>query len=332
MKTLKVGIDNYSLQPLEMEPLEVLNWAGENGAEGVQFSGLEPRITRKVNRAYLEDLREYAASEGLYLEWGGGQHIPRDMTNWGKKDLSEVNRRAAEEAAALGTRIIRSCSGGLMRWNPESPKTEILLTETADCLRSQKQMLRDHNVILAIETHFEFTTFELLRLFEMCEIEPGDCLGICLDTMNLLTMLEDPVLATERVLPWVVSTHIKDGALFLSRKGILTFPTAIDEGIVYLQAIIKLLAGLSPQVNLSIEDHGGSFRLPIFEPVFLSGFPDLSLEEFSQLVFLAATAKAQQGGGRCSPTPRKRWPRICEERIKTDIQRLKEILESVQTD
>ena len=49
----------------------------------------------------------------------------------------------------------------------------------------------------------------------MCEAEPGGWLGICLDTMNLLTMIEDPVMATRRLLPWVVSTHIKDGGVLM---------------------------------------------------------------------------------------------------------------------
>jgi hypothetical protein len=67
------------------------------------------------------------------------------------------------------------------------------LRETARALRDQKALLTDFGVVLAIELHFEFTTFELLRLFEMCGARPGEYLGVCLDTMNLLTMLEDPV-------------------------------------------------------------------------------------------------------------------------------------------
>lgn len=43
-----------------------------------------------------------------------------------------------------------------MRWQPASPMTETLLQESAQALLPQKQMLLDHNVILAIETHFEW--------------------------------------------------------------------------------------------------------------------------------------------------------------------------------
>ena len=219
MGRFRIGVDNYGLLPLGLEPLNILGWASENGAEGVQFSGIEPRHSSMLDVAYLYDMKQFAELEGLYLEWGGAQHIPRDMKSWESKAIFDINRKAAEEALVLGTRVIRSCSGGLMRWDPANPTTDELLRDTAEALLAQREMLRDHNVILSIEIHFEFTTHELLRLFEMCEAEPGDWLGICLDTMNLLTMLEEPVRATRRILPWISSTHIKDGGLLLTTEG-----------------------------------------------------------------------------------------------------------------
>jgi len=168
----KVGMDSYGLTPLGLEPLQVLRWAGEHGAQGVQFSGVEEEQQSLLDEVYLKEMRQYAADERMYLEWGGAQHIPRRMESWEAKDVFQVNRRAAEQARALGCRIIRSCSGGLMRWRDDSPLTDALIAESAGALTEQKSMLRDHGVVLAIETHFEFTTHELLRLLSMCEAEP----------------------------------------------------------------------------------------------------------------------------------------------------------------
>jgi sugar phosphate isomerase/epimerase len=327
MKVLRIGIDNYGLQPLNLSPLEILKWAEKNGAEGVHFSGLSSEERKKVDAAYLKDLAQYASSRNLYLEWGGGEHIPFDTNAWEKKDISKVNRKVAEEAAILGTRVVRSCSGGLMRWRPESPSTETLLQETARSLRSQRQMLKDHNVILAIETHFEFTTHELLKLFEQCDTEPGDYLGICLDTMNLLTMLEDPLRATERILPWVVSTHIKDGALLLTNEGLVSFPAEIGNGVIDFRQIVERLSSLPREVHLSIEDHGGSFSLPIFESHFLSEFPDLTLQDFVLLIRLAQRARELAQGGELFIEERERWPEVCESRLKRDIQALRKIIQ-----
>lgn len=322
MKNFKVGIDNYSLYPLKLSPIETLRWAKEHSADGVAFSGLDAENRARLDRAYLQDMKSYAAENDLYIEWGGAQHIPREMNTWTKKELTEINRKTAQEAQILGTRIVRSCSGGLMRWHPDSPFTDTLLKETAQTLKSQRRMLEDFGVVLAIETHFEFTTFELLRLFETSEAEPGGYLGICLDTMNLLTMLEHPLSAIERIRPYVVSTHIKDGALIIAEDGLTTFPTAIGEGVIDFPSLLRSLDFLPDEVNLSIEDHGGQFHLPIFDTRFLSEFPDLSTAEFATLIRLAQLSLKKD----CSILPREEWQLICEDRLHQDIILLKQIV------
>ncbi|MFC2121243.1 sugar phosphate isomerase/epimerase family protein [Bacteroidota bacterium] len=300
MKSIKIGIDNYSLFPLDLNPMETLEWAMKFGAEGVAFSGLNKKNIELADKSYLLDMLEYTKSNDLYIEWGGAQHIPRDLNTWGKIDIFENNRKVAEEANILETKIIRSCSGGLMRWNPESIPTDILLKEMIEVLKSQKQMLRDNNAILAIETHFEFTTHELFRLFEECDAEPGDYLGICLDTMNLLTMLEDPEMATERILPWVVSTHIKDGGILMNNNGFKSFPTRIGQGCVNIKNIITRIGSLPNEIFLSIEDHGGDFDMPVFDEKFLKEFPDLNSNEFNKLKQLSQITENKIKTGECA--------------------------------
>jgi len=316
----RVGLDNYGLFPLDLSPLATLEWAVSHGADGVSFSGLTLEWQRHMDAAALADLRAFAADHDLYLEWGGAQHIPRDMTTWARRDLLDVNRRAAQEASALGTRIVRSCSGGLMRWDAANPPTEDLLRETAEALTAQRTMLRDHGVVLAIETHFEFTSAELLRLFDMCDTEPGGWLGICLDTMNLMTMIEHPVSAAGRLLPWVVSTHVKDGGVLESREGLVTFPAPIGAGVIDLLAIIQMLGTLEQPPHLSVEDHGGSSLLPVRDAGFLARFPDLNGTELAALVEMAAATQANPA---CRPLDRDAWPAVCESRIAADLRALR---------
>ncbi len=321
----RVGVDSYSLQPLGLSPFEVLDWVSANGGEGVQFSEVNLSGRRKPDRAFLKDLAQHAAGKRLYLEWGGGQHIPFDIRTGKPIDLFRINRRAAEQAGLLGVRTVRSCSGGLMRWYEDSPPTETFLRAMAESLRSQRRMLDDLGITLAIETHFEFTTFELRRLFARCEAEPGGYLGICLDTMNLLTMLEDPVSAAKRVLPWVVMTHIKDGGILLTDQGLVSFPVEAGQGIVDFAAILELLSTLERPIRLSLEDHGGDFPIPIFDADFLRGFPDLTAAEMACLLRLAAKTKERVERGHISIVERTRWPEICEDRVRKGLKNLKAI-------
>jgi sugar phosphate isomerase/epimerase len=324
MTSFRVGIDSYSLKPLDLDPFELLDWAIINEADGVQFSEVPPQAD---DRAFLRELSQYAAQNDLYLEWGGGEHIPFDLAAEKPKEIASINRRAVEQAAFMGVRTIRSCSGGLMRWRPDSLPTETYLREIAMTLRAQKSLFRENGVILALETHFEFTTFELLRLFEMCATAPGEYLGICLDTMNLLTMLEDPVAATRRILPWVVTTHIKDGAIILAENGLVSFTAEAGKGLVNFKEIFRILATSGRPLNYSIEDHGGEFLIPIFDPDFLAGFPDLTVSELAALLKLAARAQELVRTRALAALDRGRWPGVCEDRVKRDVIAIRRILQ-----
>jgi len=326
MRKLRVGVDSYSLKPLDLTPFEALEWAVLNGAEGVQYSEINVPPGTVLDKTFLQELRGFAGENGLYIEWGGGEHIPLDLATGRPKDIAAGNRRAAEQAYELGSSTIRSCSGGLMRWKEDSLSTEEFLRLMAASLRAQKPVLRDFGVLLAIETHFEFTSFELLRLFEMCGAAPGEYLGICLDTMNLLTLLEDPLLATRRLLPWIVTTHIKDGGLMLTADGFVSFTAEAGKGAIDLAAVIETLAAVHPQITLTVEDHGGDFLIPTSDPDFLARFPDLTVAEMARLQTLAVRTRELMDAGKLAVLPRDRWPAACEPRVKRDIRAVRRII------
>lgn len=326
MTCFRVGIDSYCLNPLALAPGAILNWVSERGGEGVQFSEVLLAPGQVADEGYLLELAEMARAKDLYLEWGGGEHVPFDTTTWREKDLMVGNRRAAESASTLGARVVRSCSGGFFRWEHEAPDTNALLDAMAVALRPQRSLFEDLGVTLAIELHFEFTTFELLRLFDMCDAEPGGWLGICLDTFNMLPMLEDPVAGTERILPWVVATHVKDGAVSLGPDGLNTFPTELGRGQVDIAAILDLLESAERPINLSIEDHGGTFTTPLWDAEFLAKFPDLTAIEMGQLLKLAYHGGERLAGNTPQPTDRADWPQLCQARTEAGLRYLRRLV------
>lgn len=321
----KTGIDSHSLYPLNLMPHEVLLWANRNGAGGVHFSVLPEPQKDGLTVAYLHDLGQMARDMDLYIEWGGGKHIPFNTGDWSTEDLMPLNMKAAGEAVALGTNIIRSCSDGMVRANQSNPPTGTLLKATVSELKRMMPMLRDNGVVLAIETNFEFTTHELLKIFKMCEVEPGDCLGICLDTMNLLTMLENPVEAVERVLPWLVCTHIKDGGLVFDKKGMTAFPSPLGSGIIDMEAIVAMIIDQKPEVNLSVRSQGGSYLLPVHEPWYIDQFPDLTICEYNNLMLLEDMAEKRMEEGILSITGIEDWAGICAGRTVGDLKKLRAI-------
>jgi 3-oxoisoapionate decarboxylase len=321
----KTGIDNQSLTPLNLKPHQVLQWAYDNGAEGVLFS--EPRRSgaEEMSTSYFHDLRQMASDLGLYIEWGGATHIPYNTINWKPADLLPLILKSAGEASAAGATIIRSSSGGMVRVNPSNPSTLRLMKATTAELKRLLPVLRDNGVVLAIETNFEFTTFELLKIFERCGVVPGDCLGICLNTVNLLTMLENPVQAAERIAPWVVSTRINDGGLVFNNEGMTAFPSAIGSGVINLSKIVTLLLRERSSINLSVLSNPGSYLLPVHEPWYIGQFKDLTISEYNNLMLLENRAEEFMASGRLVITHNEEWEAVCEARTRSDLKKLQEI-------
>jgi 3-oxoisoapionate decarboxylase len=322
---IKTGLDSHSLFPLNLKPHQVLQWAHDNGAEGVLFSEPHAYGNEDLSVSYIRDLGQMASDLGLYIEWGGGQHLPFNTTTWDPFNLLQVNLKAAGEAAAAGATIIRSSSGGMVRANPGNPATAHLMKAATGELRRMVPMLRDNGVVLAIETNFEFTTFELLKIFEKCEVEPGDCLGICLNTFNLLTMLEDPVQATSRIAPWVVSTRIQDGGLVFNDAGMTAFPSAVGSGIIDLRAIVSILSKQTASINFSVFSSAGRYLLPVHEPWYISQFKDLTISEYNNLMLLENRAEELIESQQLVITRDNEWEGVCEARLRSDLKKLKEL-------
>jgi hypothetical protein len=142
----------------------------------------------------------------------------------------------------------------------------------------------------------------------------------------MLPLLEDPVRGTERILPWVVATHIKDGAVVLNPDGISTFPTPLGDGQVELHSILDMLASADQPINLSVESHGGSFTTAIFDAEFMGRFPDLTGAEMEALLRMGREGRDLLANGVLQITKRDQWPDICEERTESDLRYLNGIV------
>lgn len=327
MRTLKVGIDSYPLSLLSLNHAESLEWARANHAAGIQFSdGLRIADKKQQARA-LTEIKHSISQDGLFVEWGGASHIPIAMQSWQGIDTRDINLRVADEAAELGVKLVRSCSGGFMRWQAAAPSTDSFLQATAENLCRLRDIFRSRGLTLAIETHFEFTTHELLRLFDLCGAEPGDWLGICLDTLNVLVMLEDPAAAAHRVMPWVVSVHCKDGIVRPHPQGFEVFPVALGKGLVDFSAILGMLNSTGRPINLVAEDHGGTFVIPSSDKRFLARFPDFTVKELHQYRQLAEQGAKRAQEGKLQPLSRSIWPRVGRTRMQAGLLYLQKLVE-----
>lgn len=166
--------------------------------------------------------------------------VPRDLRQTRVDEL----KRGADFARMVGAKAIITHCGFI----PENPRDE-LYPETVNAIYEVAR----HCAGLGMEFWFESgqeTPLTLLRTIE--DIGLGN-LGVNLDTANLILYGRgNPVDALELVGRYVKNLHVKDG-LFPENSKVLGKQTALGEGKVDFDAVIKKLYELDFKGELIIE-------------------------------------------------------------------------------
>jgi sugar phosphate isomerase/epimerase len=296
---MKIGLGQYTIHHLPLDACAVLDYAAERELAGVQF-GSPLQLSPTLDAGEIRTVREYADSRGLYLEMGIPCINPHQAAPHfrAEPDTFVEQLEALIRAAALaGVSSLRTFIGGQFRVlservarrmddlehdsaRPETPWSRQLADSTL-VLKRLAPAARELGLRLAVETHLDATSFQLLRIIE----EVGaDAVGICLDIANVMLRMEDPLEAARRLAPHVVMTHTKDAALLFHEEGLRWQCRPCGQGVVPFPALLELLAAHTPDLNLSIEDHAGLFELPIYDADWISTFTDLTTAELALLL------------------------------------------------
>lgn len=290
---MKVGVDTFTLHPLNLNPFEQLDLIHSLGLEGAQFGGLRS-LSPTLDAGELKAVRQKADALGLYSQVSLSATcnpflLEGDLDTHRKGVIHEI-----ELAAGCGWHELHSSlGGGDERYLHPEPWGRHL-EASATHLRALGPALRQHGSRINLETHGDTTTFELVRLVE--ETGP-DIAGICLDTANLLCHCEEPFAAVRRAAPYTHLTHIKDGVVHFTDRGYRRQTLPPGRGILDWSALLPALAVYSPNLPLSIEDHKWLFTFHCFDKRWLSLHPDLTLEEFALFMKLAWTCQQRFDSG-----------------------------------
>ncbi|GAA3667240.1 sugar phosphate isomerase/epimerase [Nocardioides ginsengisoli] len=309
--TFRIGTDSSKFPaPAGTDAAWLLQKAASAGLEGVFFrSALELSPTLDVGE--LTALRQQADELDLYLEVGAAKINPfaapeaPEIRALGDGDYLLGIERIVAACAAAGIHEIWAATANYKfdlagRLACDRYRTDVTWEEqlraTAKVMAELAPVLRAHGSHLNIETHEEITTFELVRLVE----EGGpDAFGITFDTANVLIRGEDPVAAARRVAPYTRQTHVRDGALFFTDQGLCRMLAPCGQGVIDWPALMAALVG-APRRALSIEGiMGRRFQLPIpiYDPLWHAGQPDMTTVEITELVRLARAYDAAVARG-----------------------------------
>ncbi len=281
-----LGIDLFSIRSSGYTAFEHLDYSAKLGAKVVHFS--EIRFLGSLEDEHLKKVKAHADRLGIRIEAGMRSICPGSKFFDAKAGTAEEQiTRMLHAAQLLGSPIVR-CFLGMMQ--DRVPSIEARIEETVKVLRSVRSRVLDSGLKLAIENHGgDMQGWELRRLIE----EAGkDFVGAVLDSGNPLWTIEDPHVTLEALAPYVLTSHIRDTALWRVPEGVAVAWCRMGEGNVGIDEWVRKYRQLCPGKALSLEVIVTQPRtFAVLDPKWWEGYRNIPAWNFAR--FLALADKGQ---------------------------------------
>ena len=232
--------------PRQMSTFELFDQTVRWGLDGLH---LDDGVLESLEKSYLEEVRKAAESHKLYLEYNfsmdlGGQGI----------GIQHDPAEAIATAELLGADIVK-VSMDLIRPRPVAasrfhPEVMVQIKSIASLLKRMAPAAQTAGVKIAVENHCDSFSEEILWLLDRVD---SPMVGACVDTVNALMVMEDPMQAIANLAPRAFTNHFKDDRIEFQRHGFKLTGTAVGDGDIDIKRAYEIIKTTSSMNRINIE-------------------------------------------------------------------------------
>jgi 3-oxoisoapionate decarboxylase len=292
----KIGIDLFSLRSQNWTPSQLLEYSAKQGAKVVHFS--EVRFIGGLEPENLRTVRQQAERLGIEVELGMKSICPTSkMFEASAGTAEEQLTRMIGSAVTVGSKIVRAVLGSAEDRKPGPIEKHI--ESMVKVLRNVRSRALDANIKIAIENHAgDMQSHEVKTLIEAAG---KDFVGSCLDSGNPLWTLEDPLVALDTLHPYVLTSHVRDSAVWRVPEGAAVAWVRMGEGNVNIEEFVRMYVEFCPGKALSLESIVTGPRVyPYRDAKFWEAYRDVPAWEFERFVEIAERGKAREAPARAA--------------------------------
>lgn len=252
-RKMKLGIHTYTLhlnglgqnwgfvgdhftQAMTLEDL--MDKAVEWGLDGLHLTNVD---LGSKDPARLAAVKKAAKAHDLYLEYNCALNEEFDPR------INETFESAVPVAEAIGADLIKF---GLDIRRPKPlygscfhPKVMRQLCDVVDKIQAALPAYERTGIRLAVENHTETFADEIVWVIEQVN---HPLVGACVDTINSVSVLENPQFATERLAPYAFCCHFCDNELVRDQHGAHFIGVALGKGDIDNKRSLQALKDLAP--------------------------------------------------------------------------------------
>ncbi len=232
--------------PRQLTTLELLDEAVRMGLDGLH---LDDGVLENLDPAFLREINIAAVERGLYLEY----NFSMDLGGMGIGIQHDLEGAIAT-AANLGADIVK-VSMDLKRPRPVSasrfhPAVMEQMKSFGSRLKASAPVAEDAGIRIAVENHCDSFSEEILWLLDLVD---HPAVGACIDTVNALMVMEDPMQAIANLAPRAYTNHFRDDRIEFQRYGFKLTGTAVGEGDIDIKRAYKIIKDHSTMDRINIE-------------------------------------------------------------------------------
>jgi sugar phosphate isomerase/epimerase len=234
----------------------------------------------------MKRIRAHAEQLGIDVELGMRSICPTStLFDKSQGTAEEQLGRMVDAARIIGSPIVRCVLGSAEdRRGPGGIESHI--EDTVKVLHNSRSRVVDSGLKIAIENHAG--DMQARELKSLVERAGTDFVGLCLDSGNPLWTIENPHLTLETLAPYVLTSHVRDSAVWRTEHGAAVSWTRMGEGNVDIESYIRDFLRKCPGRALSLEVIvTGPRFFNYLDPSFWDLYRNTPAWEFAQFVSLA---------------------------------------------
>ena len=157
-------------------------------------------------------------------------------------------------AENLGADIVK-VSMDLVRPRPLAgsrfhPRVKDQMKSFASQLKTSAPAAAAAGIKIAVENHCDSFSEEILWLLDRVD---HPAVGACIDTVNALMVMEDPMQAIANLAPRAFTNHFRDDRIEMQRYGFKLTGAAVGEGDIDMQRAYEIIKTQSTMRRINIE-------------------------------------------------------------------------------
>jgi sugar phosphate isomerase/epimerase len=248
--------------------IDLIDHCHQLGAGGAQV------VVGNWSTDFAKKVREKREKLGLYLE--GSIGVPKNAGDVARFEQEVANAKEA------GVQILRTvCSSGRRYETYHSAdEFQALKKNALVSLQLAEPVLRKHKVKLAVENHKDWRAKELAAMMKQINSE---WIGVTLDFGNSIALLENPMEVVQTLVPYVLTTHVKDMGVEEYADGFLLSEVPLGQGFLDLPKMIALCKQHNPNVTFNLEMiTRDPLEIPCLKDDYWATFGDVSGDDLAR--------------------------------------------------